>query len=81
MRASILTIIGFLLVGAALLTFWPVAAATISQVPPGQYPIQQSRWQWPVTIREAPYHPRKGMGSNTVAFTDAPAPKLTCAVQ
>lgn len=81
MRTAILTIVAFLLIGAALLTLWPAAAATLSQTPPGQYPLQQSRWQWPVTVREAPYHPRKGMGTNTVAFTDPPAQKLTCAVQ
>ena len=81
MRTAILIIVGFLLAGAALLTFWPYARAAISSVPPGQYPIDESRFQWPVRVRTAPYYPLKGMGSDTVAFTDAPTAKVSCALK
>jgi len=66
MRQSIWMIVAFLLVGAALLTYWPQAQAWQTPVPPGQYPLNQRRPQWPLEKRSAPYHPKKGMGSDKV---------------
>jgi hypothetical protein len=81
MRSAVLTIVAFLLAGALILTLWPRARAAISGAPPGQYPIDEPRFQWPASIRTAPYYPRKGMGSDTVAFTDGPEAKVSCALK
>jgi len=76
-----LAIVAVLLIAAALaLTLWPHIAGA-SAAPPGQYPIDAPTYEWPRTDRVAPYHPRRGMGSNAVAFTDGPAAKVSCALQ
>ena len=77
MRTAAWVIIAILLIGAAVLTFWPAAAGTPSV--PGQYPITASRFQWPVVERNAPYQPGPEMGSDAVQFRTTGAAKAVCA--
>ncbi len=74
-------IIAVLLLGIALaLTLWPHVAGA-SAVPPGQYPIDAPTYTWPRGEKTAAYQPQRGMGSDAIAFTDAPPAKLSCALQ
>lgn len=80
MRGPVLIIAVLLLAAALILTLWPRLSG-VSTAPPGQYPIDAPTFQWPRGERVAQYQPRRGMGSNEVAFTDGPAAKLSCALQ
>ena len=80
MRTAIAIVAVVLLAGALVLTLWPRFAGA-SAAPSGQYPIDAPTFQWPRSEKSSPYHPQRGMGSNTVAFTDAPPAKLSCALQ
>lgn len=63
MRSAPILIAVFLLIGAALLTYLPSASASAGQGP-GSYPIGSSRFQWPVKIRRAAFHPMKATGTD-----------------
>jgi hypothetical protein len=78
MRSAFIAVAVGLLAVAVLFMLWPRALG-LSAAPPGQYPIDRApSVAWPVAVKDAPYHPVRGMGSNTVAFTDAAAPKAAC---
>lgn len=80
MRTPVLIVAIALLAAALVLTLWPRLSGA-STAPPGQYPIDAPTFQWPRGEKVAPYHPTRGMGTNRVAFTDAPPAKLSCALQ
>jgi hypothetical protein len=85
MRGVVVSIILFLLIGAAILTLWPFGrgglAAGGAAAPPGQYPIGWDRPEWSVTEQTKSFGPSPGMGSNVVrpSGEDAMAPKVLCA--
>jgi hypothetical protein len=81
MRPAAWLVIVALLAAAAALTWWqttPAAFAAIP-VPPGQYPLDAPRPEWPATDRTRPYSPAAGMGSDAVAGAAEPVPiKAAC---
>ncbi len=80
MRFAVGTIVVFLLVAAVLLTLWMSrSVATADATPPGQYPVDAARFQWPATEVTAAYGPTKGMGSNKVRFAGGEDTKARCA--
>ena len=80
MRTPMLIVAVVLLAGALVLTLWPRFTG-VSAAPPGQYPIDAPTFQWPRGERKAAYQPTRSMGNNTVAFSDGPAAKVSCALQ
>lgn len=80
MRSAVITLTVLLLAAAVLLTLWSSrSAAEVDQTPPGQYPVDAARFEWPVTERVAAYGPAKGMGSNKVRFAGGDDVKARCA--
>lgn len=79
MRGALLTIALILLAGAAILTLWPFGWT--EPAPPGQYPINSKRPEWPVEEQAKSYGPGPEMGSNVIQSTgeEAAAPKVRCA--
>lgn len=80
MRTTIVIVAVVLVAAVLVLTLWPRLVGA-SAAPPGQYPIDTPTYEWPRAEKVAQYHPRRGMGSNVVAFTDGPAAKAICALQ
>jgi len=81
MRTAAWLVIAVLLAAAAALTWWQTtpAAFAAAPVPPGQYPLDAPRPEWPATDRTRPYSPAAGMGSDTVAGAGEPVPpKAAC---
>ena len=72
MRSAPILIAVFLLIGAALLTYLPSASAGQGQGP-GSYPIGSSRFQWPVKVRRAAFHPMKATGTDELPPSSASA--------
>jgi hypothetical protein len=80
MRSIVTTIIGFLIIGLIALALWPMGAATpFDPSPPGQYPLDAPRPEWPASERVKAYKPAASLGSNTVNFSSG-APKVRCAL-
>ena len=77
MRSAPILIAAFLLVGAALLTYLPSASARQDQGP-GSYPIGSSRFQWPVKVRRAAFHPMKATGTDELSPTSEIDAKTQC---
>ena len=77
MRSAPILIAVFLLVGAALLTYLPSVSASDSQGP-GSYPIGSSRFQWPVKVRRAAFHPMKATGTDELAPSSTTDAKTQC---
>jgi hypothetical protein len=79
MRAAVVLIIVFLLIGAAAITFWPSSSAPDTPSVPGQYPLNGWRFQWPVTLRTKAYRPAATLGSDGVPIrTVRPSRKELC---
>jgi hypothetical protein len=75
-------IVGSLLIFAVIvITVWPWMRSVWSgaPVPPGQYPLNKSRWAWPMTPKEAPYRPGKSMGADDISYSTDAQPKVRCA--
>ena len=80
MRSAVITVTVLLLAAAVLLTLWTSrSAAATDATPPGQYPLDVARFEWPATERVAAYGPAKGMGSNKVHFAGGDDVKGRCA--
>jgi hypothetical protein len=80
MRSAVITVTVLLLVAAVLLTLWSSRSAVeVDQTPPGQYPVDAVRFEWPATEHVAGYGPAKGMGSNKVRFAGGDDIKGHCA--
>ena len=80
MRSAIISVTVLLLAAAVLLTLWSSrSAAATDATPPGQYPVDAARFEWPTTERVAAYGPAKGMGSNKVRFAGGDDIKAHCA--
>jgi hypothetical protein len=77
MRSAPILIAVFLLVGAALLTYLPSASARQDQGP-GSYPIGASRFQWPVKVRRAAFHPMKATGTDELPPSSVTDAKTQC---
>ena len=77
MRSAPILIAVFLLVGAALLTYIPSVTARQDQGP-GSYPIGSSRFQWPVKVRRAAFHPMKATGTDELPPSSATDAKTQC---
>ena len=81
MRAAITMILGFLVIGLIAMTFWPNVAIPFDPSPPGQYPLGQSRFEWPSVERSKAYSPSAAMGADTVSLgSGLTAPKAKCAL-
>ena len=57
MRASYWLITGALIVGVAVIAFWPTAVYRQSPSPPGQYPLDTWRPEWVATPSIGRYRP------------------------
>jgi hypothetical protein len=79
MKASTVTTIAVLILGAILITHMYITNSSSSYSPPGQYPINATRPQWPVTERVAYYRPGAAMGSDMVSFPGGSDAKGRCA--
>jgi hypothetical protein len=77
MRSAPILIAVFLLVGAALLTYLPSVSARQDQGP-GSYPIGSSRFQWPVKVRRAAFHPMKATGTDELPPSSVTDAKTQC---
>jgi hypothetical protein len=84
MKAANIAIVLFLVIGAIVLSLWRPSVLTGATETPGQYPIGDMRYEWPVKERRRPYRPTSGMGSDAVVDgrmgAAAPAPKVVCAL-
>ncbi len=79
MRREAWTVVAILLVGAAILTFWPYYS-DMEPSPPGQYPLHVARFEWPATERIKRYQPSRSMGSDAVQHRDARDAKARCGI-
>jgi hypothetical protein len=79
MRTTTWIVIVFLLVGVIAFTWWP-RASIASMTPPGQYPIDEPRFEWPMKERIKAYRPGKTMGSDGIVEQDAAPIKARCAL-
>jgi hypothetical protein len=80
MRVAVTLILGFLIVGLIALTLWPMGTAKpFDPSPPGQYPLDAPRPEWPASERVKAYKPAASLGSNTVSFSSV-SPKVRCAL-
>jgi hypothetical protein len=79
MRREFLVVAAFLVIGAAVLTFWP-RRPDIDPSPPGQYPLHASRFEWPVLNRKKAYRPSASMGEETVTHSDGRDAKARCGI-
>ena len=94
MRNTTLIVAGTLLLGAALLTWWPAQtnSESITPPPPGQYPLDAARYEWPAKARTAAYRPSStatrgnsdfitaATGSNDAAIAGTKDAKAICAL-
>ena len=81
MRTATVLILGFLAIGLLALSFWPQITIPFDPSPPGQYPLGQSRFEWPSVERSKAYSPSAAMGSDSVSLgTGLGVPKARCAV-
>jgi hypothetical protein len=83
MRPAAWIVVAALFVAAAVLTWWTTtpAAFAAEPTPPGQYPLNAPRPEWPATERTRPYSPAAGMGSDAIgaaAAAASPPPKAAC---
>jgi len=80
MRSAVWTIVGVLILGSILITLWPrMGAHDVAPSPPGQYPLNQIRFEWPVKTVQQPYRPTGGMGSDETVAYDPLDVKAKCA--
>jgi hypothetical protein len=69
MRTETLLVMGFLAAGVLAITFWPAnSAIPFDPSPPGQYPLGQSRFEWPASQKTKSYRPADAMGTDVVKF-------------
>jgi hypothetical protein len=81
MRAAITMILGFIAIGLLAITFWPIGVKPFDPSPPGQYPLGQSRFEWPSVERSKAYSPSAAMGTDTVSLGSVLTnPKAKCAL-
>ena len=62
-----------LVVAAAVLIWWhstPAAAFAVVPVPPGQFPLDAPRPEWPASSHTVSYSPAQGMGSDKVVYAE-----------
>ncbi len=79
MRRELWMVGAFLLVGAAILTFWP-HGTDVERSPPGQYPLHMPRFEWPVLNRKKAYQPSATMGEETVSHSGSRDAKARCGI-
>jgi hypothetical protein len=80
MRPAVWIVIGVLVLTVIGITLWPwVSGLWGPPSPPGQYPLNQPRWQWPMTPKVAPYRPGAGTGSDEISYSTDAQPKVRCA--
>lgn len=77
MKPSTWIVGGLLLLAVVAFTLW--RSPSWSVTPPGQYPLDEKRPQWPATRTAHPYKPATDMGSDAppLSVTDV---KFTCGV-
>jgi hypothetical protein len=86
MQTTSIVVVLFLIVGIIVLSFWSYGIqrdASTYDASPGQYPIDDVRYEWPVKERRRTYRPTSGMGSDAVVGGRtgvAAAPKVVCAL-
>jgi hypothetical protein len=82
MRNTTLIVAGALLLGAALLSWWPAQTNSVTDAPPppGQYPLDAARYEWPAKARTAAYRPSNSTGSNDAAIAGTKDAKAICAL-
>jgi len=71
-----------LILGLAAIAVYMFANARSSgqkPSPPGQYPLEEPRPQWPVKEATKGYAPTKSMGSDVVVSTEPKPAKAVCA--
>ena len=78
MRRETWIVAGFLLIGAAMLTFWPQRHHDVEPSPPGQYPLHAERFEWPMTERKKAYRTTTSMGEDVIVGRDARDAKARC---
>ncbi len=81
MLSNIFSVGGLLILGIILITLWVGYRRTmVGAVPPGQYPLDQVRPDWPGQERILPYRPDRQMGSDDFVSTDGADTKAKCAM-
>ncbi len=82
MRLSVWAVIVFLLIGVFVLTYLPFLTRVFQTgTPPGQYPVDAARWEWPVSVRTKEYAPARSMGSDSAEGLTSDSAKVVCATQ
>ena len=81
MEARTFVILTLILGLAAIAVYMFASVSTTRQKPspPGQYPLDAERPQWPVKEATKSYAPAKSMGSDVVVSTDVKPAKAVCA--
>lgn len=65
---------------AVALTVWFWQTGAASPTPPGQYPLEAPRPEWPVSVVSRSFRPAEDMGSDDVSASSSTEPKFRCAV-
>jgi hypothetical protein len=71
-----------LVLGVAAIAVYVLASISTNKEPrspPGQYPLDATRPQWPVKEATKAYAPSKSMGSDAVVSTEPKPAKAVCA--
>lgn len=81
MEARTLVILTLILGVAAIAIYVMASVATNgpTKSPPGQYPLDEARPQWPVKESTKAYAPSKSMGSDVVVSSEPKPAKAVCA--
>lgn len=81
MLSNIFSVAGLLVIGIIFITLWVGYRQWMAgAVPPGQYPLDKVRPEWPGQERILPYRPSRDMGSDAFVSTEGADTKAKCAM-
>ena len=72
---------GLLVLAVALVTVFPSVTPSFISSPPGQYPLNQGRPEWPSIQSLGLYRPQGDLGSDRIVNHDPADAKFRCGVQ
>lgn len=81
MRPAYWIVGGLLLLAIALVTMMPAVVPSFDPSPPGQYPLNQRRPQWPSIQSIGLYRPQGDLGSDRIVSHEPADAKLRCGTE
>jgi hypothetical protein len=79
-RPAVIAVLAFLVLGVVILLVMGTVQRLFATSPPGQYPLETPRQEWPVTEQVRPFRPGPHMGVDVPVSTDVTGPKVACVI-